>query len=97
MAHNHHSQCNFCSHEHHHEHDDHEHHHEHDSFKKSFLLIAITTVLLVAAVLIEKTCYLATWQLLLIYLAPYLLIGNKQEVLAHLQDKILHVSNNLFP
>ena len=39
------------------------------------ILIAVTAVLLVAAVLIEKKCNLATWQLLLVYLVPYLLIG----------------------
>ena len=32
-------------------------------------------VLLVAAVLVEKRCHLTTWQLLLVYLIPYLLIG----------------------
>ena len=34
-------------------------------------------MLLVGAVIIEKTCNLATWQLLLIYLVPYLLIGHE--------------------
>ena len=32
-------------------------------------------VLLIAAVIIEKRCDLSTWQLLLVYLIPYLLIG----------------------
>ena len=32
-------------------------------------------VLLIAAVIIEKKCNLATWQMLLIYLIPYLFIG----------------------
>lgn len=32
-------------------------------------------LLLVAAILIEKFCHLAVWQLLLIYLVPYLFIG----------------------
>ena len=80
MAHNHHSHCGCCSHEHDHEHNHehyHEHHHEHGSLKKSLILIAITAVLLVGAVIIEKTCNLATWQLLLIYLVPYLLIGHE--------------------
>ena len=35
----------------------------------------MTAVLLAVAVLIEKKCNLATWQLLLVYLVPYLLIG----------------------
>ena len=82
MAHNHHSHCDCCSHEHHHghEHDHehgHEHHHEHGSLKKSLILIAVTAVLLAVAVFIEKTCNLPTWQLLLIYLVPYLLIGHE--------------------
>ncbi len=67
------------SHEHHHEHecDCHEHHHEHEEggLKQKLILIAVTALLLVAAVLIEKKCNLATWQLLLVYLVPYLLIG----------------------
>ncbi|MBR4228785.1 MAG: cadmium-translocating P-type ATPase [Bacteroidales bacterium] len=43
--------------------------------KKQIILIACTAVLLGIAVLIEKKCNLATWQLLLIYLIPYLIIG----------------------
>jgi Cd2+/Zn2+-exporting ATPase len=69
----------YMSHEHHHEHecDCHEHHHEHEEggLKQKLILIAVTALLLVAAVLIEKKCNLATWQLLLVYLVPYLLIG----------------------
>ena len=64
---------------HHHEHecDCHEHHHEHEEggLKQKLILIAVTAVLLAVAVLIEKKCNLATWQLLLVYLVPYLLIG----------------------
>ena len=45
--------------------------------KRSIALIAVTVVLLVAAVWIEKTLHLATWQLLLVYLVPYLLIGHE--------------------
>ena len=41
------------------------------------LLIGATTVLLIGAVLVEKHCGLATWQLLLVYLVPYLLIGHE--------------------
>ncbi|MBQ5993746.1 MAG: cadmium-translocating P-type ATPase [Bacteroidales bacterium] len=37
--------------------------------------IGVTIVLLIAAVLIEKHCALSTWQLLLVYLIPYLFIG----------------------
>ena len=69
MAHSHeHNHCDNCSHEH-----EHEHHHEH-SLKKQLWLIGITIVLLVAAVLVEKNLNLTTWQLLLVYLVPYLLV-----------------------
>ena len=75
MAHNHHHEHHkheCCSHEHHHEHE--HHHHEHD-LKSQIIKIAVTVVLLVAAVIIEKRCDLPTWQMLLIYLIPYLFIG----------------------
>ena len=73
------------SHEHHHEHHEccahehyHEHHHEHhhDGQKHQLAMIIICAVLLVIAVIIEKSFALPTWQLLLIYLVPYLLIGH---------------------
>ncbi len=76
------------SHEHHHHHHDccgehdhagachcHEHHHEHGT-KRQLTLIIATVLLLIGAVLVEKYCQLPTWQLLLIYLVPYLLIGH---------------------
>ena len=74
MAHeHHHHEHECCGHEHHH---DHEHHHHHEgSLKGSIIKITVTVVLLVAAVIIEKKCDLPTWQLLLIYLVPYLIIG----------------------
>lgn len=43
--------------------------------KRKITLISVTTVLLVCAVFIEKFCQLPVWQLLVIYLVPYLLIG----------------------
>lgn len=43
--------------------------------KRKITLISVTTVLLVCAVCIEKFCQLSVWQLLVIYLVPYLLIG----------------------
>ena len=72
MAHQkeHHHEC--CEHEHEHKH---EHHHEH-SLKKQLWLIVATIILLIAAVLIEKNTNLSQWQLLLVYLVPYLLIGH---------------------
>jgi Cd2+/Zn2+-exporting ATPase len=67
MAHeHHHHEC--CEHEH-------EHHHEH-SLKRQLALIIATAILLVVAVVIEKQLDLPKWQLLLVYLVPYLLIGH---------------------
>lgn len=43
--------------------------------KRKITLISVTTVVLVCAVCIEKFCQLPVWQLLVIYLVPYLLIG----------------------
>ena len=79
MTHDHnHNHCNCCSHEHHHDCShvhNHEHHHEHGSTWGTIILIGVTALLLAIAVYIEKTCNLATWQLLLVYMVPYLLIG----------------------
>lgn len=43
--------------------------------KRKITIISVTAVLLVCAVCIEKFCQLPVWQLLVIYLVPYLLIG----------------------
>lgn len=43
--------------------------------KRKITLISVTAVLLVCAVCIEKFCQLPVWQLFIIYLVPYLLIG----------------------
>ena len=59
--------CENCSHEHHHEH----------SLKGQLWLIISTAVLLIAAVFIEHNFQLSTFQLLLVYLIPYLLIGHE--------------------
>lgn len=62
---------------HHHEHGHHhEHHHEHGGMKNRIIIICLTALLLAGAVFIEKTCDLPTWQMLLVYLVPYLLIGH---------------------
>ncbi len=69
--------CHCHEHNHGHAHcHDHEHHHEHGSLKGQILLIAATAVLLAVAVAVEHCCSLATWQLLLVYLVPYLLVGH---------------------
>lgn len=65
-----HSGCG-CNHKH-----EHEHCHEHEGLKSKVVLIGTTILLLVGAVLIEHFMNLATWQLLLIYLVPYILIGH---------------------
>ena len=88
------------SHEHHHHHHEccsghdhacachcHEHHHEHGT-KRQLALIIITGLLLVGAVLVEKFCQLTTWQLLLVYLVPYLLVGH--ETLGEAAEGIAH-------
>ena len=71
------------AHEHHHE-----HHHEHSGLKGQLVLIVVTAVLLAGAVLIEHTWSLLTWQLLLIYLVPYLLVGH--ETLHEAAEGIAH-------
>ena len=58
------------AHEHHHE-----HHHEHEEGHGQLWTIIATVVLLIGAVIVEKNMALPTWQLLLVYLIPYLLIG----------------------
>lgn len=73
-----HSGCG-CDHKHDHNHGhshEHSHSHAHDGLKSKVVLIGTTILLLVGAALIEHFMNLATWQLLLIYLIPYLLIGH---------------------
>lgn len=68
--------CKCCNtHEHGHSHG---HHHEHGEggLRGKLLLIAATVFLLIGAVIVEHNTSLATWQLLLVYLVPYLLIGH---------------------
>ena len=69
MSHEHHHSNKCCEHEHHHE-----HHHEHGGRRQLWIIIA-TVVLLIGAVIIEKNMSLPTWQLLLVYLVPYFIIG----------------------
>ncbi|WP_081832039.1 heavy metal translocating P-type ATPase [Prevotella sp. P6B1] len=76
--------CDYCdAHEHHHE----EHHHEHDTHEQLWLII-ISAVLLVAAVAVEHLTALPTWQLLLVYLVPYLVIGH--DTLKEAVEGLLH-------
>ena len=64
-----------CNHKHEHNHE-HSHCHEHEGLKSKVVLIGTTILLLIGAALIEHFMNLATWQLLFIYLVPYLLIGH---------------------
>ena len=73
-----HSGCG-CNHKHDHNHGhshEHSHCHAHDGLKGKVVLIGTTIILLIGAALIEHSMNLTTWQLLLIYLVPYLLIGH---------------------
>ena len=77
------------SHEHHHhECCEHEHHHHHDGHKNQLILIITTVILLAVAVWIEHHYQFATWQLLLIYLIPYLLIGH--DTLKEAVEGVMH-------
>ena len=96
MAHVHHQhhECESCSHEHHHEHHEHHHEHHHDhhheehSLRGQLALISVTVVLLLAAVFVEHQYDLPTWQLLVVYLIPYLVIGH--DTLKEAAEGIVH-------
>lgn len=76
MGHHHHHENCHCEHHHHdHEHHHEHHHHEHGGLKKQIIIIISTILLLIAVFFVEKYCNFKTWQLLLVYLVPYLLIG----------------------
>jgi Cd2+/Zn2+-exporting ATPase len=82
-------ECEHChhehEHEHHHEHEhEHEHHHEHHHHHHDhgeeeghgrLAKILASAVLLGIAVLIEKNTAWTTWQYLLLFLVPYLIVG----------------------
>ena len=73
---------NTMAHEHHH----HEHHHHEHHYP--WIPCAATALLLAIAVIIEHSFSLATWQLLIIYMVPYLLIGH--ETLKEAAEGIAH-------
>ena len=62
-------------HEHHHHHEDEHHHEEEMSTRARLWLIALGTLTLLGAVLVEKSTQMNLWQLLLVYLVPYLIVG----------------------
>lgn len=80
--------CEHCEHEHHehhhhheHEHEhEHEHHHHHHGEEEEeghgrLVKVIAAAVLLAIAVIIEKYSDWATWQYLLLFLVPYLVVG----------------------
>ncbi len=84
-CHEHHEHEHDCSgHEHHdheccgHEHEHHHHHHHHGEEgegKGRLIKIIVATVLLIAAVIVEKNTSWEVWQYLLLFLVPYLVVG----------------------
>ena len=88
MSHEHHHHHHECC-EHRHDCCEHEHHHHHEEGGRHQLwLIVAAAVLLMAAVVIEKNFALPTWQLLLVYLMPYLLVGH--DTLKEAAEGLLH-------
>ena len=75
----HHDTCDHCKgheHEHEHGHDHHHHHHGEEGEGQGRLIkIIAAAVLLAVAVVIEKNTAWSTWQYLLLFLVPYLIVG----------------------
>ena len=67
---------------------EHEHHHEEEEGHGRIVKIVAATVLLVAAVIIEKNTNWTTWQYLLLFLVPYLVVG--WETLAEAAEGLFH-------
>ena len=70
-----------------HDHHEHEHSHEDGGIRESVIRITLAAVLLAVAVLIEKNTAWKTWQYLLLYLIPYLIVG--WETLSEGAEKLL--------
>ena len=79
--------CEHC-HEHHHDHEHHHHHHEEEEGHGRLTKIIAATVLLIGAVIIEKYTAWETWQYLLLYLIPYLVVG--WDTLKEAAEGLLH-------
>ena len=60
--------------EHHHKH---EHEHEHGELKEGIIRIVAASLLLIVAVVLDKSLTLKTWQALLVFLVPYLIVGSE--------------------
>ena len=81
-----HEHCEHC-HEHHHGHE-HHHHYEEEEGHGRLAKIIVATVLLIGAVIIEKYTAWETWQYLLLYLIPYLVVG--WDTLKEAAEGLLH-------
>ena len=66
-----HAHCEHC----HEEHGHHHHHHEEEEGHGRLVKIIVAAVLLVAAIIVEKNTSWETWQYLLLFLVPYLVVG----------------------
>ena len=66
----------------------HEHHHEEGEGHCRIIKIAVATVLLIAAVIIEKNTDWKMWQYLLLFLVPYLIVGG--ETLKEAAEGLVH-------
>ena len=98
-----HEHCEHCHHEHHHDHGhehhhdhehehhhghEHHHHHEEEEGQGRLTKIITATVLLIGAVIIEKYTDWTTWQYLLLFLVPYLVVG--WDTLKEAAEGLLH-------
>ena len=77
-----------CEHCHHHDHGHDHHHHEEEEGHGRLAKIIAATVLLIGAVIIEKNTAWETWQYLLLYLIPYLVVG--WDTLKEAAEGLLH-------
>ena len=80
--------CHHHHHEHHHDYGHGHHHHEEEEGHGRLAKIIAATVLLIGAVIIEKYTVWETWQYLLLYLIPYLVVG--WDTLKEAAEGLLH-------
>ena len=85
MAHDHHHHNNCCEEHHHHGHHHHGHHHEGNN---RLIRILVAAVLLGSAWFIGQSWPYKPWQLLFIYLVPYLIVG--WDTLKEAAEGLLH-------
>lgn len=71
-----------------HEHHEHNHEHHEEGIREPLVKIISASVLLAAAVVIEKNTDWSTWQYLLLYLVPYLVVG--WETLKEAAEAVVH-------